>query len=71
MRTWPSAANFLLVRVGDRASDVVAALGARGVIVRDRSRETGCEECIRITAGIVEDTRRAIAALEEVLCGAR
>jgi histidinol-phosphate aminotransferase len=71
MRTWPSEANFLLVRVGDRASDVAAALGARGVLVRDRSRETGCEECIRITAGIVEDTRRAIAALEEVLCGAR
>ena len=71
VRTWPSEANFLLVRVGDRASDVVAALAARGVLVRDRSTEIGCEECIRITAGIVEDTRRAIAALEEVLCGAR
>ena len=71
LETWPSAANFLLIRVGERASDIVAALRARGVMVRDRSRERGCERCIRITAGLVEDTRRAIAALEEVLCAVR
>ena len=71
LRTWPSAANFLLVRVGDRARDIVAGLAARDVLVRDRSQERGCEGCVRITAGLVEDTRRAIAALEEVLCAAR
>jgi histidinol-phosphate aminotransferase len=71
LQTWPSAANFILVRVGDRASDIVAALAARGVVVRDRSKEIGCEQCIRITAGIVDDTTRAIAALEEVMCAAR
>jgi histidinol-phosphate aminotransferase len=70
VRTWPSAANFILVRVGN-ASTVVDELAARGVRVRDRSAEAGCEQCIRITAGIVDDTRRAIAALEEVLCAAR
>lgn len=68
--TWPSAANFMLVRVPD-APALVRDLAARGVRVRDRSTEPGCERCIRITAGIVEDTRRAIAALEEVLCAAR
>ena len=71
VQTWPSAANFMLVRVGDRASEIVAALSARGVLVRDRSRDRGCEHCIRITAGLVDDTTRAIAALEEVLCAAR
>ena len=71
LQTWPGTANFLLVRVGDRVRDIVAALAARGVLVRDRSHERGCEQCIRITAGLVEDTRRAIAALEEVLCAAR
>jgi histidinol-phosphate aminotransferase len=70
VRTWPSAANFMLVRVGN-ASTVVNELAARGVRVRDRSAEAGCEQCIRITAGIVEDTRRAVVALEEVLCAAR
>ena len=71
LRTWPSAANFVLVHVGERAPAIVAALGARGVLVRDRSNEAGCEGCIRVTAGIVEDTRRAIAAIEEVLCAVR
>jgi histidinol-phosphate aminotransferase len=71
LQTWPSTANFLLVRVGDRAAEIVAALAARGVLVRDRSRERGCEQCIRITAGLVDDTTRAIGALEEVLCGVR
>jgi histidinol-phosphate aminotransferase len=71
LRTWPSAANFVLVRVEENVPDVVSALAARGILVRDRSSEAGCEQCIRITAGLVEDTRRVIAALEEVLCGAR
>jgi histidinol-phosphate aminotransferase len=70
LRTWPSAANFLLVRVGDSAA-IVRGLAARGVRVRDRSGDAGCANCIRITAGVVDDTRRAIAALEEVLCAAR
>jgi histidinol-phosphate aminotransferase len=70
LRTWPSAANFLLVDVGGRVSEVVAGLEARGIRVRDRSSEHGCSGCIRITAGVVDDTRRAAAALEEVLCAA-
>jgi histidinol-phosphate aminotransferase len=70
LRTWPSAANFMLVRVADAVA-VIEGLAARGVRVRDRSAEEGCAQCIRITAGLVDDTRRAIAALEEVLCAAR
>lgn len=71
LRTWPSSANFMLVNVGPDVGRVVAALAARGIRVRDRSTEHGCAGCIRITAGLVEDTRRAAAALEEVLCAAR
>jgi histidinol-phosphate aminotransferase len=70
LKTWPSAANFVLVRVGN-AGAVVEGMAARGVRVRDRSADPGCGQCIRITAGLVDDTRRAIAALEEVLCAAR
>jgi histidinol-phosphate aminotransferase len=71
LRTWPSRANFILVRVGDSVPAVVAALAARGIRVRDRSREPGCEGCIRITAGLVADTERLIPAFEEVVCAAR
>jgi histidinol-phosphate aminotransferase len=67
---WQSAANFVLVRVGD-AAGVRAALAARGIHVRDRSAAPGCEGCIRITAGLVDDTRACVEALEEVACAVR
>ena len=41
---------------------------ARGIFVRNRSGEPGCEGCVRITAGVVEHTERCLAALEEILC---
>jgi histidinol-phosphate aminotransferase len=70
LRAWPSRANFVLVRVPD-APAIVAALAARGVRVRDRSREAGCEQCIRITAGLVADTERLLPIFEDVICAAR
>jgi len=65
---WPSEANFVLVRVGDRASAIVEALRRRRIFVRDRSGEPGCAGCIRITAGVLAHTEQALAALEDVLC---
>jgi histidinol-phosphate aminotransferase len=71
LQTWPSAANFVLVRAGRNVQAIAMAMAERGVRVRDRSNEAGCDGCFRITAGIVEETARAIAVLEEVLCDAR
>jgi histidinol-phosphate aminotransferase len=71
LTTWPSGANFLLVRIGPAIAQVIAALAAKGIRVRDRSNEAGCEDCVRITAGVVSDTERAIEALEEAVCAAR
>jgi histidinol-phosphate aminotransferase len=65
---WRSGANFVLLRVGDRASEVVEKLAARSIFIRNRSSEPGCEGCVRITAGVVEHTERCLAALEEILC---
>jgi len=65
---WRSGANFVLLRVGDRASEVVERLAARSIFIRNRSSEPGCEGCVRITAGVVEHTERCLAALEEILC---
>ena len=67
MRYWPSEANFVLLRVGGGAPAIVRALAARGVLVRDRSDQPGCQGCIRITAGVVAHTRRCLAILEEIL----
>ncbi len=70
LQYWKSAANFVLVRIGDRAGSVVSAAAERGIYLRDRSREPGCAGCIRVTTGHVEHTRRGLAVLEEVLCAA-
>jgi histidinol-phosphate aminotransferase len=63
---WPSAANYVLVRVGE-AAPFVAALAARKIHVRDRSKDPVTLGCIRITAGILEHTDAAIEAFESVM----
>jgi histidinol-phosphate aminotransferase len=64
---WKSDANFVLARFTGRGARVAAALAARGVHVRDRSRDPGCADGLRMTAGVVDHTRELLAALEEVL----
>lgn len=64
-----SAANFVLVCAGDKAQAIVQGVSARGIYLRDRSKEPGCAGCIRVATGVVEHTERCIAAIEEVLCG--
>jgi len=68
---WRSAGNFVLVNVSraGEPAEIVEAFAARGILVRDRSRDEGCRGCIRITAGIVRHTEQAIEALEG-LCAA-
>ncbi len=68
---WPSGANFVLARVGPAAGSLVADLAARGIHVRDKSADPGCDGCIRVTTGVLADTERCIAAMEEILCDAR
>ena len=50
LRVYPSDANFLLVKVTD-ADRIYDRLIEGGVIVRNRSRVKGCEDCLRITIG--------------------
>jgi histidinol-phosphate aminotransferase len=63
---WESAANFVLVRVGDHVQEVITALAERGVHVRDRSRDPHTPGCVRITTGIVAHTDAAVGALETI-----
>ena len=61
---WPSEGNFVLIRIGDDASDVVRMLGGQGILIRDRSNTPGCTGCIRITAGAIEATAACLQAME-------
>jgi histidinol-phosphate aminotransferase len=60
----PSSANFVLARFGKRAIEVRDALRERAILVRDRSYEA--PGCVRITVGTRAQTRRLLAALEEI-----
>ncbi len=64
---WPSEANFVLMRIGERHREFVAAMRQRGILVRDRSADPGCEGCVRITLGTTDQTETLMAALREVV----
>ncbi len=64
---FPSAANFILTNMDERAKDVVHGLSQRGILVRDRSSDFGGPGYVRITIGTVAQTRRVLRALKEVL----
>jgi len=66
LQYWESAANYVLVCVGETAP-FIQALSARRVHVRDRSKDPATPGCVRITTGVLEHTRAAIAALESVM----
>jgi histidinol-phosphate aminotransferase len=56
-RVWPSDANFLLVQVDD-ASGLLAAARARGIVLRDRSKDFA--NTIRLTIGTPEENARVL-----------
>jgi len=64
---WKSAANFVLMDIGPRHKELVAAMRTRGVLLRDRSADPGCDGYVRITIGIEDHVTRGIAALRESL----
>ncbi len=64
---WPSHANFVLVRVGPAHSEFVQALRNRGILVRDRHADPGCEGCVRLTVGSDEHTQTLIGALRDIV----
>ncbi|MFC6835829.1 histidinol-phosphate transaminase [Halomarina ordinaria] len=63
-RTWESAGNFVLAEVGD-ASAVADACGREGVVVRDCT-SFGLPDCVRITCGTREGTKRAVSVVNHV-----
>ncbi len=67
IKYWPSRANFVLLRIGERSPGFVSGMRARGILVRDRSSDHGCAGCVRITLGSNEDNTRLLTVLAEVL----
>ena len=67
VRSWPSAANFVLMDIGPKHKALVEAMRTRGILLRDRSADPGCDGYVRITIGIEDHVTRGIAALRASL----
>jgi histidinol-phosphate aminotransferase len=61
---FPSHANFVLMNIGPRHKELVQAMRANGVLLRDRSTDPGCDGFVRITIGLEEHVTRGLAALK-------
>ncbi len=62
LKVFPSNANFLLVKAIN-ANSIYQYLTNKGIIVRNRSKEPGCENCLRITVGTADENKKLIQAL--------
>jgi len=71
LQFWPSHANFVLVRVGEAHAAFVQSMRRRGILVRDRHSDPGCEGCVRLTVGTDEHLETLITALREVVAELR
>lgn len=63
---YSSDANFLLVRF-ENPDEVYERLLAGGVIVRNRSKVSGCEGCLRITVGTPVENDRLLRLLSSLV----
>ena len=66
IRFWPSYANFVLMYLGEKCQPFVRAMRERGILVRDRSSDPGCQDCVRITVGGHEHNQALLTALREI-----
>jgi histidinol-phosphate aminotransferase len=64
---FPSRANFVLMNIGPKHKELVQAMRAHGVLLRDRSTDPGCDGFVRITIGVEEHVTRGLAALKVCL----
>ncbi len=64
-RVFPSEANFLLVRFTN-AQDVFNTLIDSGIVVRNRSKEFNCKNCLRISVGTMEENVKLLEVLKNL-----
>src|SRR3970040_748204 len=61
-KIYPTEANFVLIKVDD-ANRRYDELIAKGIVIRNRTTQPLCENCLRLTVGTEEENRRLMDAL--------
>ena len=64
IQVYPSEANFILVKTTD-AKEIYDHLASHKIVIRDRSKVTLCEGCLRITIGTKEENEQLLNALKK------
>src|SRR5690606_28407697 len=64
-KIYPSDANFILIKVDD-ANKRYAQLLEKGIVVRNRTNQILCENCLRITIGTKEENNIILNALKTI-----
>lgn len=63
-KVYPSDANFLLVKIKE-ARKIYEFLLGKGIVLRDRSNVTLCEDCLRITIGTEQENTLLVDAMQD------
>lgn len=64
-KIYPSDANFLLVKV-DNANKRYDQLIGRGVVIRNRTRQPLCDNCLRFTIGTPDENKKLLTVLNKL-----
>jgi histidinol-phosphate aminotransferase len=64
-KVYPSDGNFLLLKVDD-ANKRYQQLIEYGVVIRNRTTQPLCENCLRISVGVCEENQRLIRTLKAI-----
>lgn len=62
-KIYPTEANFILIKVDDankRYDDLIA----KGIVIRNRTTQPLCDNCLRLTIGTEEENKKLIEALK-------
>lgn len=61
-KIYPSDANFILIKV-DNATERYNELVKKGIVIRNRTNDDLCKNCLRITVGTKEENEKLIVEL--------
>lgn len=62
-KIYPTDANFVLIQVDD-ANKRYEQLIAKGIVIRNRTKQVLCDNCLRLTIGTSEENKRLIDTLK-------
>lgn len=64
-KIYPSDANFILAKVDD-ANKRYKQLVEKGIVIRNRTTQVNCENCLRFTVGTSEENKTLIKTLKDL-----